>query len=200
MNYTSYKTAYDKAVGKVEVLQKQQQEYVTATRTLQDRAKAIEKAQILIQQAAQETQQQLTMHIEAIVASALEAVFPDTYDFKLEFEIKRNKTEAALKFYKDGHEIDIMDNSGGGLVDVAALGLRLSAWSLGSSDNVLILDESLKFLSRDLQPRMGEVLQELSSKLGLGVIMVSHSDVLNECADKIFVVKQTDKVSSVTER
>jgi len=199
-NLTNYKAAYNKLAGKKEILDEQKIEFSKSKASLEKRALAIEKAQVIIQQTAKATQEQLRFHIEDIVRSAMDAVFPDMYDFTLDFEIKRNKTEATLRFTSDGHDIDIMRQNGGGLVDTAALGLRLATWSLGNSCNTLILDESLKFLSSDLQPRMGEILKEIGDKLSLQLIFVSHSAALIESADKVFIVKLKDKVSKVEAR
>lgn len=198
MEYTQLVAIYNKMVGKKEVLDKQLGEFQEDAKKQERRLLAIEKTQALIQKTAQETQEQLRYHIEDIVRSAMDAVFPDVYDFAVEFEIKRNKTEANLKFTKDGFDIDVMNSSGGGVVDAASLGLRLAAWSLGNSNNVLILDESLKFLSADLVPRMAEVLQELSTKLNLQIIMVSHSSGLIQMADMIYTVEQKGGVSCVS--
>jgi DNA repair exonuclease SbcCD ATPase subunit len=197
MNYSSYLSAYNKALGKREVLTEQKKEQTANKVRLEDRALAIEQAQVIIQKVAQRTQEQLRFHIEDIVNTAIDTVFPGVYKFALEFEIKRNKTEGNLKFTKDGREMDILNSNGGGLCDTAALGLRIAAWSLGNSNSVLVLDESLKFLSRELQPRMGEVLKEIGDKLGLQIILVSHQEPLLEFADKVFLVKQKDKVSTV---
>jgi len=193
----AYRTALNKALGKKEVLELQQKECKASFTQLEKRSLAVEKAQTIIQQVAKETQEQLRFHIEDIVRTCIEAVFDDAYVFNLEYEVKRNKTEAMLRFYKNGKEIDILSSSGGGLTDSAALGLRLAVWSLGNSNNVIILDESLKFLSKGLQPRMGEVLKEISNTLGLQLISVSHSDALIESADKIIEVKQVNGVSKV---
>lgn len=197
MTVSQYRDIFNQSVGKRDALLSSKKELVASSAKYEKRALAIEQAQIIIQQVSQQTQTQLKFFIEDIVKSCMDAVFPDMYDFELVYEIKRGKTEANLKFTKDGKEIDIMNASGGGLIDVASLGLRMAAWSLSTSDNVLILDEGLKFLSRDLQPRAAEILKELSAKLDLQIIMVSHAPELLAVADKLFTVTQKDGVSKV---
>jgi len=148
----------------------------------------IEEAQVFIQQVAKETQEQLRFHIEDIVQLALDAVFPDEYDFRVVFEIKRGKTEARLCFLRDGVEIDPLTSAGGGVSDVCAFALRLAVWSLGKTARVMILDEPFRYLSRDLQPKAGEMLKKLSKRLKLQIIMVTHSEFLADIGDRIFSV------------
>jgi DNA repair exonuclease SbcCD ATPase subunit len=149
---------------------------------------ALEQALVFVQDVAQKTQSQLGNHIQDVVNTALETCFPGEYQFQLVFEIKRNKTEARLVFMKNGYEINPMEASGGGVVDVASFALRIAAWSLGKTNNTICLDEPMKFLSRDLQPRAGEILQEISRKLGIQFIMVSHVSDIIESADRVFEI------------
>jgi exonuclease SbcC len=152
--------------------------------------KAIEKVQILIQTTAQETQEQLKFHIEDIVNTALDTCFPGEYNFKIDFVIKRGSTEAELYLDKDGERINPMNASGGGVVDIIAFALRISCYSLGKTDNLITLDEPYKFLSKNLRPLAGEVLKQLSEKLGIQIIMVTHDREMVDVADRVFEVTQ----------
>jgi DNA repair exonuclease SbcCD ATPase subunit len=144
------------------------------------------KARAIIQKVARETQQSLEYHVGELVSLALSGIFPDPYKFVVEFVERRNKAECDLFFERDGERIHPFDASGGGAVDVASFALRSSIWSLGGSRNVLGLDEPFRFLSRELQPRACEMLQEISHRLGLQIIMVTHSPDLIEGADRVF--------------
>jgi DNA repair exonuclease SbcCD ATPase subunit len=144
------------------------------------------KARAIIQKVARETQQSLEYHVGELVSLALSGIFPDPYKFVVEFVERRNKAECDLFFERDGERIHPFDASGGGAVDVASFALRSSIWSLGGSRNVLGLDEPFRFLSRDLQPRACEMLREISHRLGLQIIMVTHFPDLIEGADRVF--------------
>jgi DNA repair exonuclease SbcCD ATPase subunit len=153
----------------------------------------LELAQVLLQQTAQETQEELKIHIEDIVQLALDAVFPNQYVFKIVFAIRYGKTEAELVFIsrKSGKDIEPMNASGGGVVDVCSFALRLAAWTLaGNTDKIIILDEPFRFVSRDLQDRVGTMMKSLSHRLGLQIIMTTHIPELIEMADKQFRVSQ----------
>lgn len=159
---------------------------------------AQEQAQALIQQVAKDTQDQLKFHLQALVQSALDAVFPGVYTFQLEFKMTRGRTEAEIYLDKDGERISPMDSSGGGVVDVVAFALRVATWAIGRTDNVLILDEPFKWLSMGLRPLAGDILKGLSKRLGLQVIMVTHDEEMIAVADRVFAVDQKRRRSIVT--
>lgn len=199
MNVTDYRRLFDKALGKQQMLKERRQQYSESITSLESRLQAIEKAQALIQKVARETQEQLIFQIEDVVNTALNTCFPDQYKFHMEIEIKRNNTEAKLIFTKNGYEINPMEASGGGVVDVTSMGLRIAAWSISDNHNVLIIDEGFKFLSRDLQPKMAEILQEISEKLGVQFIQVSHSPDIIEKSDRVFTVALKEGISKIVQ-
>ena len=51
---------------------------------------------------------------------------------------------------------------------------------------VIILDEPLRFLSVDLQERASIMIKEISKKLGLQFLIVTHESTLASYADKVF--------------
>ena len=198
MTFNQIKELVQRKQGQRELLVKQKEELTTRHKKLEEMRAATEFLQVAIQQAATNVQQRLVLHIEAIVNKVLATVFADTYTFKLEFKISRGRSEARLVFLKGENEIDIMESAGGGVSDVASVALRLACWSLSSAPPVLLLDECAKHLSVDLQPRFAEVLKELCSSLGLQVIFVTHSEAIEEIADKHHKVAIRDKKSYVT--
>jgi DNA repair exonuclease SbcCD ATPase subunit len=200
MSIEQYRDKISQAKGRLAGIKKEAHVYRGKVEQCTSRTVNLEQALVFVQDVAQRTQEQLTLHIEDVVNTALDTCFPDEYQFKLVFEIKRNKTEARLVFHKNGFEIDPMEASGGGVVDVASFALRIAAWSLGKTNNVICLDEPMKFLSRDLQPRAGEILKEISSKLGLQFIMVSHVADIIQSADRVFETVLKHSVASIVRR
>ena len=158
-----------------------------------------EQAHILIQIVASKTQNQLEYRLSEIVSLALAAVFEDPYKLKVNFVIQRGKTECVLLFERKGELFDPLFSSGGGAVDIAAMALRVAIWSLTQpkTRNVLILDEPFRFLSKGYQVKASLMLKELSEKLSLQIIMVSHSESLIDGADKVFRVTIKNGKSSI---
>ena len=176
---------YDKAIN----------DYIS----LQKEIKYSEQARAIIQQVARETQEQVQFHISDIVSMALETIFDKPYDFVVDFTIKRGKTECELYLKRNGHRVNPMNCGGGGVVDVVSFSLRIALWTLQTprSRKTVVLDEPFKWLSKDLLPRACELLQEVSRKMELQLIIITHLDELMEGADKIFNVSIRKGVSHV---
>jgi DNA repair exonuclease SbcCD ATPase subunit len=138
------------------------------------------KAQEILQQLAQAVQQRAHQKIAEVVTSCLEAVFDDPYSFHIEFERKRGKTEARLKFKRGGMTVDPLNSTGGGVVDVASFALRVACLILHRPrlSKVMVLDEPFKFVSAQYRDRVRTMLERLSQDLDMQIIMVSHIDEL----------------------
>lgn len=158
-----------------------------------------EQAREVIREVGLKTQQQLQYHISDLTSLALEAVYDNPYELVVEFVQRRNKTECDLYFIRNGERVDPLDAAGGGSVNVAAFALRVASWSMQRprSNNVLILDEPFVNVSRDLQSRACEMLKQVSEKLGLQIIMITHSEDLIDAADKTFRVTISKGISKV---
>jgi len=158
-----------------------------------------ERALILAKDVAIKTQQQLEYQISELVTLAFAAVFEDPYELKVEFVQRRGKTECDIFFVRDGNKIEPMSASGGGALDIASFALRVASMRLMSANirPLLILDEPFRFLSLDLQEKAALMLKEVSKKLGLQVIMVSHNETLIENADNHIKITNRNGFSEV---
>ena len=161
------------------------------------------KASEIIKQVALQTQNELEYHLSSLVSLAMQEVFgDDAYELKINFVEKRNKTEIEILFKRGELEIDPIACSGGGAIDVACFALLLSLWVIKRprTRNTIILDEPLKWLKgNDLPSKGAEMIKSISEKLGVQIIMVSHSPELIEASDKIFEVTKNDQISQVNE-
>ena len=175
--------------------------YRQEVRRLVTEVQNVEKARLIIQRAAQMTQEQLQYHISEITSLALAAVFDDPYKLGVEFVQRRNKTECDLFFIEKWTEgrFDPLSATGGGSVDVSAFALRVALWSLQRprTRNVLILDEPFRFLSTGLMSKASIMLKEIADRLTLQIIMVTHEKKLIECADRVFRVRQKKGISKI---
>ena len=183
-----------------------QQQLQTTVAALEQRVRELkgslrrhERAREIIREVGLSTQQQLQFHISEITTLALEAVFPEPYSLVAEFVQRRNKTECDLYFERNKERIDPISAAGGGAVDLASFALRVASWSMENphSRNVLILDEPFRYLSTDLLPKAGEMIKQISKKLGLQIIMITHAEELAETADAAFRVSIRKGASSV---
>jgi len=146
------------------------------------------------------TQVTIKDFIEEIVALGLKSVFGNQYGFKIDYKVKRNKSEAHLFVTKNGQPYDAEASCGGGILDVAAFGLRVALFALANPkpEGVLLLDEPGKWVSRgDLVGKFGSMLKEVSKMMGIQIIMISHDPALIESADRSFRVTQVNGISVV---
>ena len=195
MNLQNYRQRLERLRGERDMQCRQRDSAAKALTTAERVLTNTEDAQRILQLVAQQTQQELEYHVSELVTLALSAVFDDPYEFAIDFEIKRGKTECGLSFIRHEESMNPLDASGGGPVDVTGFALRVSLWALERPRirPTIVLDEPFKHLSRNLQPRACEMLKQLSAKLGLQFIMITHSAALIEAADKVFEVDMVQR-------
>lgn len=169
-------------------------------------SRRLEKAKEVIRQVGLKTQKQLSYNISEITSLALNTVLDSPYDLELEFVERRNKTECDIYFVRDGVKIEPFAG-GGGAIDIAAFALRIASWSMQfpRSRNTLILDEPFKHLKgEETNKRMLEMVQEISKKLNIQIIMVSDERVSREATvaatDKLFESTIRKGVTKITEQ
>lgn len=175
-----------KAAGERTYMQTQITVQTEACATAQTRNDNATLAKELVLDVAQRTQANIGQRISDLVSLALASVFDTPYEFQVEFVQRRGVTEADLWFVRDGNKIEPLGASGGGPIDVASLALRLAVWTLNKTTPVFILDEPFRNLSSDLHHKAGLLLQELSTKLGVQIVMVSHNPQIIAGADRVF--------------
>ena len=191
----NYREKIQQAKGKLNLLQSQLQKQESIVKEKTEYLANLEKAQAFIQNVAKKTQEQLKYHIEDIVQLALDSIFPHEYRFSIDFEVKYGKTSCILIFKNNGYEIDIMKAAGGGVVDIASLALRVAIWSIGKTDNVLVLDEPIKNIQpASLQMEAWDIIQKLSQQLNLQFIIITNSTNNGEA----LTYDDTTKVFTVT--
>jgi len=155
----------------------------------------------IIQKAAQRTQQHLEKHITNIVSLALQSIFDNPYEFKIEFVTRRNTTECDLLLTKDGKDYSPLESCGYGVADVCSFALRIAYWKLQDiSRNTLILDEPFRFCDKAKHSLIAKMLKELSHSLGIQFIIVTHEQAIADTADSLFEISQKRNVSYIKKR
>ena len=157
-----------------------------------------EEAREIVRQVGQKTQQQLQIHIGDITSLAMEAVFVNPYEVKVEFVQRRNKTECDIYGLRDGNRIDFLEGGGGGAADVVSFALRVACWSMQvpRSRNVMLLDEPFKHLKGENEnKRMLEMIRKISQELKVQIIMVSDERISREAT-----IEATDRLFDVSIR
>lgn len=137
--------------------------------------KSIEEARTINQAVAEEMQRRAHDKIARVVTRCLAAVFDDPYEFSIRFDKKRGKTEAVLEFRRDGQVLDDPINEvGGGVLDVAALALRLSCLMVGkpAPRRALLLDEPFgNIRGEQNKRRTAELLSALADEFDMQIVL-----------------------------
>lgn len=141
--------------------------------------------------------EEMRLKIENLVTFGLRTVFKEHLTFKIVPSERAKQSTMELKITSEvnGKEVDtdIIGAHGGGLVQVIALLLRIVIllFARPAPAKVLILDESLAHLSREYLEPAAELLATLSQRLGLQILMVTHSPEFEEHADRIYQFRKT---------
>ena len=198
------RTTLEQQKGQAAALRSQKQAAEERSRLHKESYLVAEEAQAIIQLVAKKTQDQLRYRIEEPVSLALSAVFDSPYRLRMEFPVRRGRTECDMIWMGDGKEYSNLEYSdGGGALDVAAFGLQIAVLALmkNRARPILILDEPLKWLKgEDLPERGALMMKEISKELGVQILMVSHIPEQKAGSDKVFsVLKGTNGVSIIKE-
>lgn len=158
------------------------------------------QAQILIQRGAEDTQNQITYHINDIVTAGIQAVFGENVTFHVNFSTSRGRSEADMYVMEGDHKINLMNGDGYSLADTVSFCLKFALWALEhpSTNNVLIFDEPFKNLSAEYWESAGEMIKIISKELHIQIIMTTHNNVIGDtCADRNIKVKKKGEYSTV---
>lgn len=136
----------------------------------------VEEGVRVFQAAAAATQEKIHAAFTTVGTQALAAVFPDPYELVLKFPVRRGKTEVQLVLKRGEMELDPLRSTGGGVIDLTAFALRLSALRISQPAirQVLLLDEPFRFVSRGYRVRVASLLRQLAQDHGVQIIMVTH--------------------------
>lgn len=199
MDVDTIVNSYQRIIGRKEAIEASLTSKKMELEDISNKIIGGEMALEIIQKVALETQSALKYNIEAPVTIALESILDEPYEFKLNFDIKRNKTECALKFSRNGNEITPKDSSGGTALDIASFALRLALYSVSFNKTmpVFLLDEFTKHVSVDKREMVSAFVKELADKLDYQFITISHDEKLTSSADNVIRVSMRDGVSSI---
>jgi DNA repair exonuclease SbcCD ATPase subunit len=151
------------------------------------------EARNIISEASRVTQEQFKEYVEQLVTLAIQSVFVDEgYKFLVNFALQGNRSQINLLVQQGDKEAYVPeDEQGGGLLDIVSFALRIVLWGLETpkSRNTLIMDEPMKFCGA-LTERAAQMMKEISHKMGIQMIIVTHDDRLKEIADRSWEVSR----------
>lgn len=208
---TRYNLLTDKFHQLDRALLKKEGEYSALAQSRQGLEDSIEKsrvtvqvydqAQLVVQKLTELARQDTLDKIAAIVTKALQDVKDPTLEFRINYKLERNQPTVEFKVYdtKLQREMDLILSCGGTLVDIVEFPLKVSLllkWH-PTLAKVLVLDESMKHVATADRPKLASFIRRLSEKLGLQIILITHSTELAASAHKVFQVTHDGTKSEV---
>ena len=125
--------------------------------------------------------------IESIVNSGLQFVFEGDIRFEMVHSLFGGKNVWEYKIEYDGVSGGI-DSFGGGVMAVISFLLRVVI-NVKLGNKFMIIDESLNHLSSVYHNKMSKLINLLSHKFDMDIVMITHQNGLMEFCDKVFYLE-----------
>lgn len=140
----------------------------------------------------QDSQELIKSKFENTITSFIQFVTDDeSYDFKIFFDKRGNLPVAEFKL-KSPTSMDeylpIVETSGGGIMDILSVGIRIVVMSFLNAEPLIMLDESFKALSENYQQKAIQFVQRLSNDLNYQVLLITHRELEKEVSNHIITI------------
>lgn len=188
--FLDIKQKHQQSIIDFKVIQKQTQEVELQANTLRTRKATLETklerhniAATYIQSVIDTVCDTNLRKIEHWVNTGLKDIFYDQeIVFKITKDIKYNKNVYSFLILNDGVE-GTKESYGGGILCVIALILKVIFLNITQSKNILVLDESLSFLSKQYIENCALFIKMLTQEFKITVVLVTHQDEFLSYAD-----------------
>jgi DNA repair exonuclease SbcCD ATPase subunit len=126
--------------------------------------------------------------IQKLVTYGLKTVFDDqNLKFHIDIEPKYNSVYTSFRTEQVGvAEGDVLDNFGGGIVNVESFLLRIITLFQTKLSPFLFLDESFSHLSEEYVENCSLLLKSLCEQMGLTVFLITHQPLMLTNANKVY--------------
>lgn len=161
---------------------------------LQEMSRIAEEVRVFFSVLSDSQRKELEAKVESLVDYGVQSVFGPHYRFKVTSELRGKSVRTEFWLVENGLQLPLLDATGGGVGDVVSFLLRVVILCMARpiQRRVLVLDEPFKFVSASHFQTLGALLGELSTSLGLQLLMVTHKPELLDAATTIVRVQKTD--------
>lgn len=180
---------YNETNAKFDILRSDINRLESETLKLVDNMKMLDKAKSFLINFSEHSRARIKNKLERIVNSALSGIFDDKL---MEFKLIPNRTKRGLDYdvYLETNKqlTPLTDSKGGGVLDIVALSLKIAFLRLYRNFNrqTMILDEPFKNLDATRVPKAVMWLKQISEKMQIQFIIVSHCKELIEKSDVVY--------------
>ena len=140
---------------------------------------------------------QLCKLFTSLVTEALSSIFEKDIRFQIKLYSYRNEPAIDVSVIENNLEIDPQKSCGGGLNDIISFVIKIIFIHLKKSSKIIILDEPLKFLSRDYIEQSSNFIRDISKRMNVQIILVSHKPDLEISCDKLINIEKNENRSII---
>ena len=191
-------------LGERDTLQKKLEASKNRVVEIEQTADKLTKTSQFLQTLSDVTRQQIIDRISTIVTDALQKIKDPNLTFKMVLSTGRNQVDVSFVVVeKDtGKELDIIHSSGGTIADLITFPLKVSLllkWSPQLS-RLMLMDEQFKFVAAQDREALAEFIRQISEKLNLQILLVTHMPELTARAHRVFGVTKKGSKSLIEEK
>lgn len=171
-------------------------------RALQDsaeRARVLLAVGVLLQNLEKTWRGRYEEALGALGTQGLQAIWGDDRALVLESKVTRGVTNLDLALAKHGERVRLKGGSGGSVVQVLAVVLRILTTLSHRPEwrPLLVLDEPFSMVAAQQRPALCAMMQGLTQRLGFQSIFSSHEDELLDAADVAYLVHEGGRVECI---
>ncbi|MHA1757029.1 MAG: hypothetical protein ACTSVV_09680 [Promethearchaeota archaeon] len=193
---------YDRLFWEKEQYDKNLNENIKIIKDLENKNNIYNKCIQLLQSVYEVIKKIVKARFERIISSALKLISPNQ-SFEIEYVNRRGKVDADFKIPININGKIIKTNplyaKGGAVVDIVCLILRIIylVFFEPPLNRILVLDESLRFLSSDNSIKISKFLHQICRLFDLQIIFITQDEKMTQYADKIIRVELKNGASSI---
>lgn len=128
----------------------------------------------------------IKFQIESLVNQGLDYIFNENIKIRIDSAFKNNKTVFSLKIVKDNLNEGITESFGGGVLAVVSCLLKISSIIITKTERLLVMDESLAYVSIEYQEKLSKFLQQICKQMNFTIILVTHQPLMAKHSDTIY--------------
>ena len=137
---------------------------------------AAEECSVIIKLNAEAMQRRAFSEMEGVVNLCLDAIFLGEHKIRIYHTERAGKTQVEFKLEHNGETCDPMTAGSGGVLDIAAMALRIVALVMHqpACRSLIVLDEPFKFVDEDKRHLVRELMEKMAEMFGIQFVMVTH--------------------------
>lgn len=166
----------------------------------------LDKTSAALERLTELKKKETTGKIEAIISYGLQTIFEDSsYKFLILSSVVRKQVVYSFRVVNDESPdekgMDILESRGGGVVSIVSFLLRvvLLCMTDTKAERFIALDEPFSALSEDYHENLVTAIKQITSKLNVQLLIVSHQKSLDAFGDIVYEVTQRDGKATIKE-